>query len=287
MARTARARIAYLLLAPALAAGCAAQQPAAPPAAEPEPQPYAVSTTVLESPEHGPQLCLGGVAESYPPQCGGPDVVGFDWADVEGEESANGTTWGTYGLVGTWDGERLTLTEPPGGPDSVPRPEGPPEPDFTTPCEPPEGGWAVVDDTLAGEEHRGAATAYANEQPDFGGAWLDRGTSFAGARPDDANAGVLTVSFTGDLDRHESQLRHRYGGPMCVVEAEHSQAELIELQAAVHDALPGVALGSSADAVRGVVEVMVPVVDDDVVERIEAIDDDGLVRAYGMLVPVD
>ncbi|MBA2438292.1 MAG: hypothetical protein H0V52_08080, partial [Acidimicrobiia bacterium] len=33
------------------------------------------AVTVLESPDHGPQLCQG-VDLSYPPQCGGPDVVG-------------------------------------------------------------------------------------------------------------------------------------------------------------------------------------------------------------------
>ena len=53
-------------------------------------RPYTVTTTVLESPEHGPQLCLGGVAESLPPQCGGPDIVGWDWESVAGEESELG-----------------------------------------------------------------------------------------------------------------------------------------------------------------------------------------------------
>ena len=44
---------------------------------------YAATTTVLESPDHGPQLCLGGVLDSYPPQCGGPGVVGWGWAVVD------------------------------------------------------------------------------------------------------------------------------------------------------------------------------------------------------------
>lgn len=76
---------------------------------------YRLSATVLESPGHGPQLCHA-VAESYPPQCSGPDVVGWDWAAVEGEETASGTTWGVYEVTGTWDGTRLTLTEPAGPP---------------------------------------------------------------------------------------------------------------------------------------------------------------------------
>src|SRR5262245_29665274 len=36
------------------------------------PQEYEATATVLESKEHGPELCFS-VALSYPPQCGGPD----------------------------------------------------------------------------------------------------------------------------------------------------------------------------------------------------------------------
>lgn len=283
----ATGRPAVLFLGGLLLIGCAETAGSA---AVPEPvgaERYAVSTTVLESPDHGPQLCLGGVQQSLPPQCGGPDVVGFQWADVDDEKSANGTIWGDYGLVGTWKGDRFTLTEPPGDPDSVPRPDGPPELDLATPCNPPAGGWAVVDERLVSMEAQSAATTYADEQLDLGAVWLDRDARWTGARPDDVNAGVLTFSFTGDLDRHEAQLRQRYGGPICVVAAEHSAAKLQALQTAVHEALPGVAFGSNADTVRGVVEVSVPVVDDETIQRIAAIDPDGLVRAYAILVPVD
>ncbi|SOC49724.1 hypothetical protein SAMN05660748_2456 [Blastococcus aggregatus] len=252
-----------------------------------EAQRYAVSTTVLESPDHGPQLCLGGVEQSLPPQCGGPDVVGFEWADVDDEESANGTIWGNYGLVGTWDGDRFTLTEPPGDRDSVPRPEGVQDSVPPTPCDPPAGGWAVVDERLLTTEAQSAATTYADEQPDLGAVWLDQDAAWTGARPDDVDAGVLTFSFTGDLDRHEAELRQRYGGPICVVAAAHTAAKLQELQAAVHDALSGAAFTISADAIRGAVDVVVPVVDDEIVQRIAAIDPEGLVRAHAMLVPVD
>lgn len=280
-------RPAVLFLGGLLLAGCAEAAGSAPAPEPVEAERYAVSTTVLESPDHGPQLCLGGVEQSLPPQCGGPDVVGFQWADADGEESANGTTWGEYGLVGTWDGDRFTLTEPPGDPDSVPRPDRWPDPDFSTPCDPPEGGWALVDERLMSTEARSAATTYADQQPNLGAVWVDQDAAWNGARPDDVDAGVLTFSFTGDLHRHEAQLRQRYGGPICVVAAAHSAAKLQALQAAVHDALPGVALTISADGMRGVVEVVVPVVDDEIVQRIAAIDPEGLVRAYAMLVRVD
>jgi hypothetical protein len=66
--------------------------------------PCRASGTVLESPDHGPQLCHA-VAESYPPQCPGLEVVGWNWAAVDGEEFAGGTTWGAYEVTGTVEAE--------------------------------------------------------------------------------------------------------------------------------------------------------------------------------------
>src|SRR5918993_538731 len=57
--------------------------------------------TVLD-PGTGPQMCLGAVAESYPPQCSGPAIEGFEWGEV-GFEEASGVTWGQYALTGTFD----------------------------------------------------------------------------------------------------------------------------------------------------------------------------------------
>lgn len=68
--------------------------------------------TVLDD-GSGPEFCLGPVAESYPPQCSGPTIVGWDWSSIEGWERASGVTWGAYALQGEWDGERFTLTQPP------------------------------------------------------------------------------------------------------------------------------------------------------------------------------
>lgn len=60
--------------------------------------------TVLQKDDEAPQLCLGAVAESYPPQCSGPEITGWDWNAVDGEETASGVTWGAYAVTGTWDG---------------------------------------------------------------------------------------------------------------------------------------------------------------------------------------
>ena len=69
--------------------------------------------TVIQVGDADPELCLGAVAQSYPPQCGGPTVLGWDWASVDQSETVGGVTWGTYAVFGTWDGTSLTTTQDP------------------------------------------------------------------------------------------------------------------------------------------------------------------------------
>ncbi len=58
--------------------------------------------------------------DSYPPQGGSIPVEGFDWDMIDGEQTANTTTWleEPLGVVGTFDGTTFTLTEPPSPPFS-------------------------------------------------------------------------------------------------------------------------------------------------------------------------
>ncbi|WP_259363286.1 hypothetical protein [Microbacterium esteraromaticum] len=58
------------------------------------------------------ELCLGAVAESYPPQCSGVPLVGWSWTGVEGSESSGETRWGAYAVTGRYDGETFTVTRP-------------------------------------------------------------------------------------------------------------------------------------------------------------------------------
>ncbi len=230
-------------------------------------QRYEVDATVLESAEHGPQLCLGGVMESYPPQCGGPDIVGWDWDAVAEKESASGTTWGTYHVVGTYTGGTFTLTEP-AGPVQEGGERGSGSVDFTAPCPPPDGGWAVVDPattTMAAQE---AAMAYASSQPEFAGSWVDQSINPAfadGMDPEDEMAAndptklVLVALFTEDLDRHDQELRSRWGGALCVAGAERSDAQLAAIQEELAD-LEGL-VWSSRDTVGNRVEIGVTVDD--------------------------
>ncbi len=69
--------------------------------------------TVLQAGEALPRFCLGGVQESYPPQCTGPELLGWDWDQVQQSERASGVTWGTFAVTGTWNGIRFTPTTAP------------------------------------------------------------------------------------------------------------------------------------------------------------------------------
>lgn len=59
------------------------------------------------------QLCLGAIMESSPPQCEGLPLTDWSWEGVDGYESSGETTWGSYAVYGAFDGERLTITDPP------------------------------------------------------------------------------------------------------------------------------------------------------------------------------
>ncbi|WP_139175619.1 hypothetical protein [Nocardioides lianchengensis] len=85
-----------------------------------------------------PELCLGPVAESYPPQCGGPAITNWDWTTHGQEmfEEQDGTRWGTYSVTGSWDGTAFEVTDAVPGPLYDPAPLEPsatptPEQDYS------------------------------------------------------------------------------------------------------------------------------------------------------------
>jgi hypothetical protein len=69
--------------------------------------------TVIQIGDADPELCLGPIAQSYPPQCGGPTVLGWEWASAGQSETVGDVTWGTYAVFGTWDGTSFTSTKDP------------------------------------------------------------------------------------------------------------------------------------------------------------------------------
>lgn len=57
-----------------------------------------------------PELCVGPIAESYPPQCRGPALEGWDWSAYEGDyQQVGDVRWGVFDVTGTWDGTTFTV----------------------------------------------------------------------------------------------------------------------------------------------------------------------------------
>ncbi len=211
-------------------------------------------------PKHGPMLCLGAMAMSYPPQCGDVPIANWDWDAVEGEETASGATWGQYHVVGTYDGETFTVTEVGSYADDPPRFGS--EVDFSSPCPEPAGGWVLPDPKQATQQDASGASAYAASEPDIVNSWV---THFDPSSPGDAELDefdpvIFNAVFTGDIERHEAEIRKRWPGPLCLVKGEGpTKRELsrirTEAEAYVVDGLRLQMLGSSADGVEPVIEI--------------------------------
>jgi hypothetical protein len=220
---------------------------------------------VLESPTHGPQLCLGVVNDSLPPQCGGPHVKGWDWDAVADKESRNGTTWAEVTVVGTFDGATFTLTEPPGAVGKRPAGESP---DFSPACSEPEGDPTADRGTFREPQH-----------PDLVAAWVSN---------DQKTFSVLVRPGAAEAVRKE--IRTYFSGLLCVVERDlPAQATLRALQARIFDESKGSPLGgvfgAYSDGRRGVVVVQCALADD--VSKAWAAEHWGeTVELHGALTPI-
>ena len=184
----------------------------------------------------GPQLCLGGVAESYPPQCSGIPLAGWDWDAVDGEESAAGTIWGEFHVVGTYDGETFTVVEArPYDPEAVAFGG---DRDFTTPSPEPEGGWVADDPSKADDEAFTAGAAIAQGLPGYVALWVDYAEDLAPEELDeravqgDPVLQIMNVVVTEDAAGAKAAIREAWGGPLCVTEREgHTEQELAAIRA--------------------------------------------------------
>jgi hypothetical protein len=251
---------------------------------------YTATGTVLEDERHGPQFCTA-VMESLPPQCDGADIVGWDWGVVQ-HESSGGVKWGEYTVVGTWDGTRLTLTEPPKPPKPPVSLPGNDDPALTSPCPEPASGWKPVDPARATQKASDAAMRVAQASPQYAGAWLDQSYLDEGLSPADREAAandsaryVLNFQFTGDLAGNERRVRKVWGGALCVSLAKHTEAELRAIQEKVRKEIPGVQ-SSAVDTRANRVEVTVFVATDELQRDLDARYGPGTVHAAGVLRPV-
>ena len=245
---------------------------------------YQIVATVLQAPTHGPQLCIG-VVHTKPPVCAGPAIAGWNWAKVSGEQASTGNTWGTYHVVGTYDGTTFHVTQTP----TVALDRAPPDPSQNaTPCPTPPGGWTVVDQGRVTNADLNALAKAAQNKPDSAGFWED---SLAPVRDRTRfNVEVATVAFTGHLAEHRAQLRAVWGGPICVVQRPRTLAELHRAFTALMGD-EGRRLGLQAatgtdDPVHDRIEIDVPVATPALQATIDHEYGAGAVYLHGELTPI-
>jgi hypothetical protein len=217
-------------------------------------------------PGTGPPLCLGAVAVSYPPQCGGPAVEGFEWGDV-GFEEASGVKWGSYALTGTFDGTTFTAT------DAIPAalydPMAEPESGGLEPaCDAP----VTTDPDKSTPEDLDATLAAASALPTYATAWLSGNT--------------ISVAVTGDAEAAEAALRASWGGPLCVTTVERTDADLNAINQELQVAL-GDQLLTSGSTAPDSLDAQVVFDDGSIQDWVDATYGEGLVRVSSALVPVE
>jgi hypothetical protein len=283
-----------LVAIPLLLAGCATDAPGGRTPAKTtgaQEQRYQATATVLASRDHGPEVCLGWVADSFPPLCGGLPITNWRWDQVEAEQAAGGTTWGTYRLVGTYHGARFTVirVDPPplvSRPSAAERFKDAPR----SACPEPAGGWEVPDPSRRSERSLALVTRAARAQKDFAGLWLSYLAPIGDNVAEDPGEFVLNVAFTGDPVRHQAQLRPRWGGRLCVIRQQRSYRELLgiqrQLQGSAGKELGLRVLGTSIDESANAVDLQVVALGEQPRAALEARYGAGVVQATAVLTPL-
>jgi hypothetical protein len=101
---------------------------------------------------------------------------------------------------------------------------------------------------------------------------------------------VLNVAFTGDLARHQAELRPRWGGRLCVTRQQRSYRQLLriqrELQGDVGADLGLRVLGTGIRESANAVTLMVVVLEERAREALDARYGTGAVQATAVLTLV-
>ncbi|WP_193598918.1 hypothetical protein [Microbacterium sp. YJN-G] len=260
------------------------------------------TATVLDAGD-GAELCLGMIATSLPPQCGGPELVGWDWSQWSGAyEDVAGVRWGEFVLTGVYDATVFAFTPStvkPWDASTAQQPEDPSLPDFTTPCDAPEGGWRVLDPARTTIEAMDRAFQHAAQLDGYAASWVDRArvpVSGPGASPEEQleatavqpELTIVNVTVVGDRAAAEESLREIWGGMLCVTTAQRTEAEL---QRIVDELLPRTEdirmLSVVNDGMSGT--VVLDVVHDDGALQAEMDEryGEGVVEVVSALTPVD
>ncbi len=242
-------------------------------------------------------LCLGGQLDSAPPICGDVPVVGLDWTAVSGELHIGDVTWMERAVVtGTYDGSSLTLTEPPRVATDAEFSAAFDHTNGPIPCSEPADGWAAEGARFPpGSDYNQyieRVDGYTSAAADWGGVWVDFGEApiDIASHPEQV---ILIELFTGDLDRHEADLRAIWPGALCVAPSAMASTKIEALAAKISQDEQGAdsvdpVMRSSAnvDYSTDTIRVFVPVA----TPSIQAAFDDkygpGIVVVEGALKPV-
>ena len=246
---------------------------------------------VLQARGKGPELCLGSIASSLPPGCSGPAIVGWSWDRLPHSDQA-GSRWGSYVVLGRYDGTRFTLTQPATAATAADSPRvGMDVPDLTTPCPPPPRGWTPPDPARATNDTFQAATELARRQAGFGTLWIDQRLDPAATPPDpsgppnDSKRFVLNVTTTGDIATMQRMVRTVWGGSLCVSPAIRTAGELETTMKALLST-PGL-LAASPDDRSGQVVLTLVRATTQLRRDLDARFGAGTVRLLGALAPLD
>lgn len=195
---------------------------------------YEGTGLVYEDPK-GTILCLGGVNDSLPPQCGGPKLRGWSWKGLDYDEAA-GARWGTYTVRGTYVDGVFTLE----GEPQVPEPYDGDGDSIVAPCDEPAGGWEMPEPERTTEEDRMNAIRAAEAEPDSSGVWIDYIEQPMGEeemQPWGTNI-ILVLAFTGEAERHEVEAREHWGGALCIWIMDRTEKELATIQRELGEGWP-------------------------------------------------
>ncbi|CAM3773696.1 hypothetical protein OCAE111667_25490 [Occultella aeris] len=213
---------------------------------------------IMQVGDEPPQLCLGAVADSYPPQCGGPELIGFEgWSGIE-HESASGSTWASAWVVGTYDGTSFRLTEPATAePPAGWEPSADPSPDFPQLCDDDAaraGGGPTGSDLITQQ----------SELSMFLETYDGYVLSYVSGGGD-----VMNVLVSGDAALARAQFRAIYAGPLCVQTSDLPlQSDVRAAQDALNAVWEDLDLLSSGSGVSGLLEVQLVVADPAHVEAV-------------------
>ncbi|WP_353952014.1 hypothetical protein V6K52_00830 [Knoellia sp. S7-12] len=216
------------------------------------------SGMLMQRTADGPvELCVGGVAESYPPQCGGPTLVGeIDW-DTLTPERASGVTWsnGTVWAIGHFAPQTgklgtFTLTQPlqqkPPAGISLPSPG---QAGFPQLCEDPyaDGGSKRVSGP---EVDTNALSTLLPTLDGYVGSWVSDGST------------LFNVLVTGDAAAAHREIRTVWKGGLCVEQRDlPTEADITAAQEALSTQSREIGLLSTAGDSQGSLDAQATFVD--------------------------